>query len=430
MMPPLGIAAARAAFTPVAVPPVVDPSRPLELVLGHVTARHGGHVAVHGPTGAGKTELLRALAGTARGRLPAAFTAPFLPVYVDMQAVAPFNADRFWRRATHLMARAAGARVDGLARTLTGRPQIELPDVEAFAHGAAELGVRPVLLLDEFEWAFQTGTPAEAAASRVFLSELATLCRRAPAEIVFVVATEPPLRDLERDVVGWRGSPLSASFAPVEIEGRFRPYADSRSTWPSAPVPTTRRRVEGHAPRALTTTLAPRPGPIDVAGFALSQPARLAWPAMRPLSAVGGEARGEAGCAVVAPMSGVRASAPMTRARTRKPYHRPSFAAPAMVVDSHTGTVIVSGHAVAGLTALEYNLLVLLHRNAGAVCTKAEILERLWGVDAPGSISDTRVEKLVSRLRQRLDQVSMGRRCIRTVRGVGYRYVAPEAVRG
>ncbi|MCE7937802.1 MAG: hypothetical protein DYG90_04220, partial [Chloroflexi bacterium CFX6] len=67
MMPPLGIAAARAAFTPVAVPPVVDPSRPLELVLGHVTARHGGHVAVHGPTGAGNTELLRALAGPARG---------------------------------------------------------------------------------------------------------------------------------------------------------------------------------------------------------------------------------------------------------------------------------------------------------------------------------------------------------------------------
>ncbi len=432
MMPAQGIATARAsaASTPtVRLPSPWERAQPLDIVRAHLSARHGGHVAIHGPIGVGKSHLLRSLATPAGGGLSdiRGAGALDLPIYVDMQAVAPFSTDRFWRRVAHLIRRMGGERFDDVARSLTDRAAIDVTAVEAFAHHIAEQGIRPVLLLDEFEWAFQSGTSGEAAASRVFLSGLAALTRRTPAEVVFVVATEPSLRDLERGLAGWRGSPLHAAFASVEIEGRVRPYADLRSTWPSTSAPSPLRDVEPGRPRVLRMPAVARVGPLDAAASAMSHSQRRSlWAAVPTPTAIGPAKVGRAAVFDGLPFGRLPAAAPGVDGRRRKPYSRPMATARAVVIDPTSGMVIVDGHAVPGLTALEYNLLALLHRNAGAVCTRAEILERLWGVDRPELVHDTRVEKLVSRLRQRLDQVPVGGRSIRTVRRQGYRYVSPE----
>lgn len=84
-------------------------------------------------------------------------------------------------------------------------------------------------------------------------------------------------------------------------------------------------------------------------------------------------------------------------------------------IDERAHTVCVSGRDVQ-LTLKEYQLLVLLMKNQGAVLTRDVLLENIWGY---GSESETRtVDVHIRTLRQKLgDSGAM----IETVRGVGYR---------
>ena len=87
----------------------------------------------------------------------------------------------------------------------------------------------------------------------------------------------------------------------------------------------------------------------------------------------------------------------------------------AISIDERAHTVCVSGRDVQ-LTLKEYQLLVLLMKNQGAVLTRDVLLENIWGY---GSESETRtVDVHIRTLRQKLgDSGAM----IETVRGVGYR---------
>jgi OmpR family response regulator RpaB len=69
------------------------------------------------------------------------------------------------------------------------------------------------------------------------------------------------------------------------------------------------------------------------------------------------------------------------------------------------------------LTAMEYQLLVLLAEAPGRPFTRDEILNRLRGIDA--DVFSRAVDILVSRLRQKLRPGEY----IRTVRGTGYAFV-------
>ena len=86
----------------------------------------------------------------------------------------------------------------------------------------------------------------------------------------------------------------------------------------------------------------------------------------------------------------------------------------AISIDERAHTVCVSGRDVQ-LTLKEYQLLVLLMKNQGAVLTRDVLLENIWGY---GSESETRtVDVHIRTLRQKLgDSGAM----IETVRGVGY----------
>ena len=87
----------------------------------------------------------------------------------------------------------------------------------------------------------------------------------------------------------------------------------------------------------------------------------------------------------------------------------------AISIDERAHTVCVSGRDVQ-LTLKEYQLLVLLMKNQGAVLTRDVLLENIWGY---GSESETRtVDVHIRTLRQKLGDSGA---LIETVSGVGYR---------
>lgn len=78
------------------------------------------------------------------------------------------------------------------------------------------------------------------------------------------------------------------------------------------------------------------------------------------------------------------------------------------------------------LSQREFQLLVLLARDAGVVLPRSAIIEELWAGDL--AIGDNAVDALASRLRRRIDG-PFGGRMLRTVRGVGYCLAAEDGMR-
>ena len=91
-------------------------------------------------------------------------------------------------------------------------------------------------------------------------------------------------------------------------------------------------------------------------------------------------------------------------------------------VNRQTREVFSSGRQVE-LTLKEFELLVYLMENQTRVVTRDELLNQIWGYEYDG---ETRtLDMHIRTLRQKLGEE--GGACIRTVRGVGYRMVRPEA---
>jgi hypothetical protein len=90
-------------------------------------------------------------------------------------------------------------------------------------------------------------------------------------------------------------------------------------------------------------------------------------------------------------------------------------------VDVDAGEVSVDGRRIPTLTDLEYRLLLLLWGRLDKVCDKYQIVETVWGQDYIDEVDDARIEKLVSRLRAKLEQDPANPRYLHTVRGRGYK---------
>lgn len=90
-------------------------------------------------------------------------------------------------------------------------------------------------------------------------------------------------------------------------------------------------------------------------------------------------------------------------------------------IDRDARRVLVAGRQVK-LTATEFEILLLLVRNAGRVVTKAAILDHVWhhGFHGESNI----VESYVYGLRRKL--IGVDRSVIRTVRGIGYLFAVDE----
>ena len=74
------------------------------------------------------------------------------------------------------------------------------------------------------------------------------------------------------------------------------------------------------------------------------------------------------------------------------------------------------------LTQTEMQLLRLFIRNEGAVLSRAEILDKVWGMN-PAPTTRT-VDNFVMQLRKHFEKDAANPRHFLSVRGAGYRFVA------
>lgn len=89
-----------------------------------------------------------------------------------------------------------------------------------------------------------------------------------------------------------------------------------------------------------------------------------------------------------------------------------------LTINKKTREVTYKGNSVE-LTLKEFDLLLYLMENQTKVVTRDELLNHIWGYDYDG---ETRtLDMHIRTLRQKLGED--GGACIRTVRGVGYRFV-------
>jgi hypothetical protein len=95
-------------------------------------------------------------------------------------------------------------------------------------------------------------------------------------------------------------------------------------------------------------------------------------------------------------------------------------------IDVESGDVWVDGKLAPLLTDLEYKLLLLLYGNLDKICDKYKIVESVWGENYIDEVDDARIEKLVSRLREKLEPKPEEPKYLQTIRGRGYKLVSPE----
>ncbi|SES11731.1 DNA-binding response regulator, OmpR family, contains REC and winged-helix (wHTH) domain [Pedococcus cremeus] len=89
-------------------------------------------------------------------------------------------------------------------------------------------------------------------------------------------------------------------------------------------------------------------------------------------------------------------------------------------IDENRREVVLDGHEVA-LSALEFDLLLLLARHPRRVFSREQILEQVWGTNWVGD--DRVVDVHIRSLRHRLGDDASRPTWIGTVRGVGYRFL-------
>ena len=94
-------------------------------------------------------------------------------------------------------------------------------------------------------------------------------------------------------------------------------------------------------------------------------------------------------------------------------------------VDVESGTVWVDGRQTPTLTDLEYRLLLLLYGRLNKICDKYQIVEAVWGEEYIDQVDDARIDKLLSRLRAKVEPDPRNPRYIVTVRGRGYKVITP-----
>jgi DNA-binding winged helix-turn-helix (wHTH) protein len=90
-------------------------------------------------------------------------------------------------------------------------------------------------------------------------------------------------------------------------------------------------------------------------------------------------------------------------------------------INVDAGEVWVDGRLLPDLTAQEYRLLLLLYGNLDRICDKNRIVESVWSAEYMDDIDDARIEKLISRLRQKIEPNPDEPRYLVTIRGRGYK---------
>lgn len=97
-----------------------------------------------------------------------------------------------------------------------------------------------------------------------------------------------------------------------------------------------------------------------------------------------------------------------------------------ITLDLDAGDVWVDGVRIPVLTDLEFRLLKLLYERTDKITDKYRIVEGVWGEEYLEEVDDARVEKLVSRLRSKIEADPSNPTHLITLRGRGYKLVSGE----
>ncbi len=89
-----------------------------------------------------------------------------------------------------------------------------------------------------------------------------------------------------------------------------------------------------------------------------------------------------------------------------------------IVIDEQTETAMCCGNDL-HLSKTEFDLLRLLVKNQGNICTKSVIYDSVW--DYEESADDNTLNVHISKLRKKLKSCGESSECIETVWGIGYR---------
>lgn len=104
--------------------------------------------------------------------------------------------------------------------------------------------------------------------------------------------------------------------------------------------------------------------------------------------------------------------------------HKDSVHAGRLTIDKETREAMVDGKPL-DLALKEFELLYLLVKNKGFVFSRDQALEQVWGYDYFG---ETRtVDVHIRNIRKKLEEKGMNPDCIKTVRGVGYKFQQEES---
>ncbi|NMM98353.1 MtrAB system response regulator MtrA [Bifidobacterium olomucense] len=96
----------------------------------------------------------------------------------------------------------------------------------------------------------------------------------------------------------------------------------------------------------------------------------------------------------------------------------------AIVIDRLEHTATKHGKAL-NLTPMEFELLFVLAAAAGEAISRSTLLKKVWGYENSG---DTRLVNVhVQRLRAKVEDDPENPQIVQTVRGIGYKFVTPEA---
>ncbi|MGE5658926.1 MAG: response regulator [Actinomycetota bacterium] len=120
---------------------------------------------------------------------------------------------------------------------------------------------------------------------------------------------------------------------------------------------------------------------------------------------------------------GARVGAILKRKRIVTVAEQQSLIFGSLVIDPARREVMLSGQMVA-LTALEFDLLYCLASKPGRVWRRAELLQEVWDYEYVG---DQRVVDVhIGQIRRKIEPDANQPSLIQTVRGVGYKFEAPE----
>ena len=119
-----------------------------------------------------------------------------------------------------------------------------------------------------------------------------------------------------------------------------------------------------------------------------------------------------------------RIKAILRRNRPLSSSKKPKLAFKNLAIDNIRREVTVNGKLV-NLTALEFDILFFLASNVGQVCSRFELLEKVWNYG--DSVGDQRVVDVhIGQIRKKLDLYCTESSYIQTIRSVGYKFEEPK----